>query len=46
MKTKQVNIRLTEQQLKDLEKIAKSIGLNKSEYIRMLIIDNIREVKK
>lgn len=42
MKTKQINIRLTEQQLKELEKICENIGLTKSEYIRMLIIENLR----
>lgn len=42
MKTKQVNIRLTEEQLKELEKISKNIGLTKSEYIRMLIIESLR----
>lgn len=46
MKTKQVNIRLTEEQLKEIEKISKTIGLTKSEYIRMLIIDNLREGRK
>lgn len=43
MKTKQVNIRLTEEQLKNLEEKAKKYGLNKSEYIRMLIINNLVE---
>ena len=43
MKTKKVNIRLTEEQLKNLEEKAKKCGLNKSEYIRMLIINNLME---
>ena len=46
MKTKQVNIRLTEEQLKEIEKISKTIGLTKSEYIIILIIDNLREGRK
>lgn len=46
MKTKQLNIRLTEQQLKEIEKICKNIGLTKSEYIRMLVIENLRGTNK
>lgn len=45
LKLKQINIRVNENMLLDIKQVAGQLGMGKSEYLRMIIVNDISQRK-
>lgn len=45
LKMKQINIRVNENMLLDIKQVAGQLGMGKSEYLRMIIVNDISQRK-